>query len=196
MAVSDVYTTPFNTALNGDAGANDTYAVGSNFFAITAPMHGTLAMNADGTYVYTPAAGFVGVDMFAYAVTDPLGQTRFATDTITVSPPPAPIAVDDAVSTGYMAPWPEMPLPVIPIGLARPSSAASQPTHGTLVFNADGTYSYTPAAGFAGVDTFTYRVTDPTGQSATATETITVAAPALAAVDDTFADGLRDAGQR
>ena len=73
---------------------------------------------------------------------------------------------------------------------------ASLPGHGSVTMNPDGTYSYTPAVGFAGMDTFTYRVTDPTGQSATATETITVAAPALVAVDDSVRDGLRRAGQR
>jgi large repetitive protein len=186
LAVSDGYTTPYNAALNGNAGANDTFAVGSTFIAITAPMNGTLAMNADGSYVYTPRAGYVGTDMFAYAVTDPLGQTRFATDTITVSPPPAPVAVSDTFSAGYMAPVTGNAATGDTSLSGATFSAASQPTHGTLVFNSDGTYTYTPAAGYAGTDTFTYRVTDPTGLSSTATETITVAAPALAAVDDAF----------
>ncbi|WP_164916954.1 Ig-like domain-containing protein, partial [Leeuwenhoekiella palythoae] len=36
----------------------------------------------------------------------------------------------------------------------------TQPTNGTLVFNADGTYTYTPNDGFIGEDTFSYEVCD------------------------------------
>ena len=187
VAVSDTYTTPFNAALQGNAGANDIYVAGSTFLAITAPTHGTLAMNSDGTYVYTPTPGYIGVDMFGYAVTDPLGQTRFATDTITVSPPRVPVAVNDTVTTGYLSPVTGNAAAGDTYQQGATFAAVSQPTHGSLVFNADGTYTYTPATGFAGTDTFTYRVTDPNGQSATATEQIAVSAPALVAVGDAYA---------
>ena len=51
------------------------------------------------------------------------------------------------------------------------------PSHGTLVLNADGSFTYTPTAGFAGVDSFTYKAKDVTPISArnvSATVTITV----------------------
>jgi uncharacterized repeat protein (TIGR01451 family) len=38
--------------------------------------------------------------------------------------------------------------------------ANSQPANGTVTVNADGSFSYTPAEGFTGTDTFTYTVTD------------------------------------
>jgi len=34
------------------------------------------------------------------------------------------------------------------------------PSHGTLVFNANGSFTYNPANGFAGTDTFTYKADD------------------------------------
>jgi hypothetical protein len=37
------------------------------------------------------------------------------------------------------------------------------PVHGTLQFNADGSFSYTPDANYNGDDTFTYRAVDPSG---------------------------------
>jgi hypothetical protein len=39
-------------------------------------------------------------------------------------------------------------------------TAHTSPAHGSLTLNADGTFRYTPAAGFTGTDTFTYTVTD------------------------------------
>jgi VCBS repeat-containing protein len=51
------------------------------------------------------------------------------------------------------------------------------PGHGTLGLKLDGGFTYTPTAGFAGTDTFTYRASDGTATSAPATVTITVAAP-------------------
>jgi len=46
--------------------ANDTDADGDPLTAVlvTSAMHGTLALNADGSFSYTPAAGFSGADSF------------------------------------------------------------------------------------------------------------------------------------
>jgi len=57
---------PFNgkvvaTDANGDV---LTYRLGDG------PAHGTLVFNADGTYKYTPTAGFIGADAFSYLVND------------------------------------------------------------------------------------------------------------------------------
>ncbi|MCA9099898.1 MAG: tandem-95 repeat protein, partial [Planctomycetales bacterium] len=49
-----------------------------------------------------------------------------------------------------------------------------QPEHGTVMYNGDGTFTYTPDAGFSGVDTFEYTVTDMQGGTATAEVSITV----------------------
>lgn len=48
------------------------------------------------------------------------------------------------------------------------------PANGTLVFNTDGTFTYAPNAGFVGMDSFIYTVTDDGGLSSTATVSITV----------------------
>lgn len=57
------------------------------------------------------------------------------------------------------------------------------PAHGTAVLNADGTVTYIPAPGFAGVDSFTYEVVDAEGNVAMATITVTVGKPALPPTD-------------
>ena len=50
----------------------------------------------------------------------------------------------------------------------------SGPTNGSVVLNADGTYTYTPNAGFVGNDSFTYTVSDGKGGTDTATVSLTV----------------------
>ena len=50
------------------------------------------------------------------------------------------------------------------------------PAHGTLALGSDGGFVYTPVAGFAGTDSFTYLERDAAGAGSLATATITVAA--------------------
>ncbi len=58
------------------------------------------------------------------------------------------------------------------VGTPRPQTA---PSNGTVSLSADGSFTYTPTAGFSGSDSFTYSVTDGFASS-TATVTITVVA--------------------
>ncbi len=55
-------------------------------------------------------------------------------------------------------------------------ASVGTPAHGSAVANADGTISYTPAANYAGADSFTYTIGDGQGGSATATVSVTVTA--------------------
>jgi VCBS repeat-containing protein len=51
---------------------------------VASPAHGTLALSADGSFVYTPAADFSGSDSFTVSVTDGQGATTQATVGINV----------------------------------------------------------------------------------------------------------------
>jgi len=63
-------------------------------------------------------------------------------------------------------------------GTASSVAIASAASHGTAI--ASGTsISYTPTAGYAGIDSFTYTATNATGTSSAATVSITVSAPIL-----------------
>ena len=59
---------------------------------------------------------------------------------------------------------------------------ATQPDNGEVTLDADGSFTYTPDAGFTGVDTFTYRASDGENESAPATVTVVVAPPPAADV--------------
>ncbi len=101
IAANDTYATPLNTPLNqvslpllsNDLGNSLTVTSHTN------PLHGTLSVNADGTFLYTPASNFSGTDSFDYTVTDAFGRTSSATVTITIGG-----AAVKAPDTGYGKP--------------------------------------------------------------------------------------------
>ena len=59
------------------------------------------------------------------------------------------------------------------------AAVATNVQHGTLVLNANGGFSYTPTAGYAGTDTFTYTASDGVSSDQQALVTLTVTAPLL-----------------
>ena len=56
-------------------------------FVLTDPSHGTLTLNAEGDFTYTPTAGYSGPDSFTYVVDDGIATSNVATVTITVIAP-------------------------------------------------------------------------------------------------------------
>ena len=134
----------------------------------TAPSHGSIVVNADGTITYTPNAGYLGSDTFTYAAGDGKGGVGVAAVTISVGGTTptnlAPIANPDTLTIGRNTP---ATIDVLandsdPNGTPLTVVSFSQPTHGTLTLNADGTVTYTPDAGFFGVDRFTYTASNGT----------------------------------
>lgn len=67
---NDSYSISRNTTLNGTTVfANDTYATDGIAVPVQMPSHGTLTMNANGTFLYMPNSGYVGIDNFTYKIT-------------------------------------------------------------------------------------------------------------------------------
>ena len=163
--------------------ANDTSSSGSPLSAglFSGPSEGTLSLNADGSFHYVPNADFSGVDSFMYVANDGAADSKLAAVTINVSTDDnAPAAANDAYATNE-----DTPLTVDPAGglLANDSDAdgdnlglmvTSQPLHGTVSVNPDGSFSYTPAANYNGLDGFSYLVSDGSKTSDVASATITV----------------------
>jgi hypothetical protein len=145
--------------------------------AVTQPAHGSAVINPGGTVVYTPAPNYHGPDSFTYTVADPSGATSTATVQVTVTPSnDAPIAASDSATTAEDA-------PVAVAVLANDSDLdgdnltvveLSDPDHGNVLLNADGTVTYTPDLDYSGPDSFTYRARDGALSSGIATVTLSV----------------------
>ncbi len=58
--------------------------------------------------------------------------------------------------------------------LGLKASLVTGPADGTLAFNSNGSFTYTPNPGYFGTDTFTYQAIDPYGNSAPTTVSMTV----------------------
>ena len=91
VANDDVYTTHVDTGLTVAAAAgvlaNDTDLQGDALTAVLVgiPAHGGLALNADGSFSYTPIANYSGPDSFTYKANDGSLDSNVATVTLTVT---------------------------------------------------------------------------------------------------------------
>src|SRR5206468_1299872 len=70
-----------------------------------------------------------------------------------------------------------------PYGAALTAVLVSGPAHGTLTLATNGAFSYTPAAGYTGTDSFTYQASGGGTFSNVATVAFTVTAPTLSIND-------------
>jgi VCBS repeat-containing protein len=186
-AATDAYSTAEDTALTVDAPGvlgNDTDPDGDTLSAElgSGPSHGTLSLDADGSFIYTPAANFNGSDSFTYRASDGTLASNQATVTITITASnDGPTAADDAYTTAEDTALTVDAPGVLandtdPDGDTLSAVAGSGPSHGTLSRNANGSFTYTPAADYHGTDSFTYRASDGTAESSPTTVTITVSA--------------------
>jgi VCBS repeat-containing protein len=185
VAVADTATTPANTPLNGTSLLADDIGLGLVIASYTQPAAGSVVVNADGTYVYTPQVGFSGYDSFTYILQDSSGQTAAGIVTIQVTP----VVNDDNGVTYAGTALNGFNVLTNDIGTALTVTSYSQGTHGSVVVQPNGLYTYTPVAGFSGLDSFTYTVQDSSGQAASATVSMTINPVVVNDTATTPADG-------
>ncbi|QYI98821.1 tandem-95 repeat protein [Curtobacterium flaccumfaciens pv. flaccumfaciens] len=173
-ATADAATATTGSPTTGNVLDND-LGTGLAVTGNSTPAHGSATVRPDGSYSYTPAAGFSGTDSFTYTVTDGSGGT----DTVTVTVQVAPAAQDDTVkvAAGGTATTDTRATGLLgnDSGTGLTVASNTSPSHGALTLDkATGTFTYTPAAGYSGPDAFTYTAVDGSGSPSTATVTITV----------------------
>ena len=200
VAADDTYVTNQGSSLSVSAPGilgndNDPGSLALTAVVVSNPAHGSLTLNSNGSFTYTPVTSFSGNDFFTYKANNSIADSNIATVTITVTQVNlAPTATNDAFSVVTGAVLTVVPPGVLgndadPNGDTLTAAVAVGPTHGTLSLAGNGGFTYTPAAGFSGNDSFTYRASDGSLQSNVATVNLTVSPANLApnAVGDSFA---------
>jgi len=149
----------------------------------TGPGHGTVMMNSDGTYSYTPQAGYVGDDTFTYSATDGEIGAEPVQATVTITMTNTPPIPDTDVATAAQD------VPVVINVLANDSDPEGDPLKvssftytgtGTVAINANNTLTYTPGKNFIGKESFSYSATDgQIGGTPVATTVMVTVGPAL-----------------
>jgi len=179
VATDDSYATNEDVQLTGTTVlANDTDADGNTLTAVlvTAPAHGKLALNADGTFTYLSDLNWNGTDSFTYKANDGQLDSNIATVTITVNPVnDAPVASAAAITTAEDTAGSGQVTVVDPdIGDTHTYAVTTAATNGVATVDATGAVSYMPAANYFGTDSFTITVTDAAGATGTAAISVTV----------------------
>jgi large repetitive protein len=177
VAVDDAATLDEDTSATIDVAANDRDVDGDALAvtAVTPPAHGTVAI-VDATHVrYTPDGNFNGGDAFGYTIDDGHGAQASATVRLTVNPVNDP----PVAGSGALATFDDTPAvaTLTATDADRDSLAfaiATSPAHGSLGAVNGNRVTYTPAAGFAGSDSFTFVASDGKATSAPATINVTV----------------------
>lgn len=186
IANNDTITTYVDTPVIIDVLVNDTDPDGiiTAVQIVLAPMHGTAVIQPNNQVAYTPAPGYIGDDYFVYRILDDWNQaSNNGLVAITVRPiNTAPVANDNNY-IGQKNTTLNITAPGLfvddsdDVGFTLDSFDAASVHGGTVVVNTDGSFSYTPATGYVGVDSFTYTIKDTPGLTDTATVTIDVRDP-------------------
>ena len=204
VAVDDSYTTDEDTPLTVTAPGvlgNDTDADNDTLTAslVTGPSHGSVTLNANGAFTYTPAADYNGPDAFTYKVNDGTADSNTATVNLTVNPVnDPPVAVDDYYTADPGSYTIFVPAPGVLANDSDPdgdalnaewkldSSCSPQISGVAIIIEDNGALGYLMPDGYVGVCQIHYVANDGTARSNEATVTVTFLPPVVAAVDDTY----------
>ncbi|WCD78132.1 retention module-containing protein [Pseudomonas sp. TUM22785] len=154
-----------DTPIDGQIVARDadgdalTYSIANG----NGPQHGTVTLNADGTYTYKPGKDFNGSDAFTVTIDDGHGGTTTSLVSVTVKPVnDAPVTADQAKETDEDQSVSGKIVASDVDGDKLTYVIQAGVDHGSLLLNTvTGEYTYTPNKDFNGTDTFTIRVYDP-----------------------------------
>lgn len=190
VANPDTASLPWNQSLDVDVLANDTDSDGDALTVTQVTSEfGTAVILANQQLSYTPATDFIGTDVLVYSITDGKGGTASTELTVVVSGNTAPTTVNDSAATDDRT---SLLLDVLsndsdPDGnvLTLVSATAQQ---GAVSVESN-KLRYIPKAGFDGVDTVSYRISDGLGGEATGQVFITVKAYQEVVIDNKSGGG-------
>jgi len=150
---------------------------------ITMPAHGALTLAADGLFTYTHDGSELPSDHFTYQINDGVKNSNIATATITIQPVnDPPVAVDDnarvtrggRVSTLIDGATTLLANDHDAENTLLTATLLTQPQHGVVTVESNGTFVYIHNGDNATNDSFTYRLLDALGASDNATVQVTI----------------------
>lgn len=176
IAVNDNVTISEDSSASINVLLNDYNPDGTLLTLTTSTTNGSAIVNGTNI-VFTPDTNFNGTVVFSYTISDGFSVSTARVTVTVTAVNDAPIARDDAYTT-----LEDVPLAVPAPGVlnndtdvennALTASLLSSVSHGSLTLNANGSFTYTPATNYFGSDSFTYRVSDGSSNSAPATVSI------------------------
>jgi LPXTG-motif cell wall-anchored protein len=149
------------------------------FILVDGPLYGVLVLNADGTYSYTHDNSENYEDSFTFKVNDGMADSNVATVTILINATlpdenAAPIADDSEFDVDQGEEYNGMVTGSDEDDDEITFILVDGPAYGVLVFNADGTFTYTHDDSENYEDSFTFKVNDGEADSDVATVTILI----------------------
>ncbi|MGF1884272.1 Ig-like domain-containing protein, partial [Vibrio splendidus] len=170
---SDVvtFTTDEDTPVSGTLSASDEDGDDLSFSKATEPSNGTVVVDKNGDWTYTPDENYNGNDSFTVVVSDGQGGTDTITVNIGVTPVnDLPVGEDVSVTTDEDTPVSGSLTATDADNDQLTFSKGTEPSNGSVVVDENGNWTYTPDENYNGSDSFTVVVDDGKG----GTDTITV----------------------
>ncbi|EGA70400.1 putative hemolysin, partial [Vibrio sinaloensis DSM 21326] len=200
MSVTTEEDTPVSGKLTATDADNDTLT----FEKGTDPSNGSVTVDADGNWTYTPNPDYNGNDSFTVVVSDGNGGTDTVTVNVGVTPVNdipvigdengAPVGDDMSVTTEEDTPVSGKLTATDADNDTLTFEKGTDPSNGSVTVDADGNWTYTPNPNYNGNDSFTVVVSDGNGGTDTVTVNVGVTpvwdgTPIVEIIEDSNNDG-------
>ncbi|MFM9975884.1 MAG: tandem-95 repeat protein, partial [Beijerinckiaceae bacterium] len=148
--------------------------------------HGTVIINANGTFSYQPDANYNGVDSFTFTVNDGTVTIEYTMSVTVTAVNDAPVATNNSATTdedtliniNVLGDDTDIDGDTLSIthidGQAIAVNGSVAVTGGSIRLNADNTLTFTPTLNYNGAPSFSYAISDGNGGASTATVNLTV----------------------
>ncbi|WP_258185774.1 Ig-like domain-containing protein, partial [Vibrio splendidus] len=176
------FSTNEDTPVSGTLSASDEDGDSLSFTKATDPSNGSVVVDENGDWTYTPNENYNGDDSFTVVVSDGQGGTDTLTVNVGVTPiNDSPVGEDVSVTTDEDTPISGSLTATDADNDQLTYSKGTEPSNGSVIVDENGNWTYTPNENYNGSDSFTVVVSDGNG----GTDAITIDVGVTPVVDTT-----------